>query len=58
MVKLVVLETEIPGQDEMVSRFNNSARRGRRRGRTTSAISYEIAIMENETPAYRFALLL
>ncbi len=62
LVKLAVLETEIPGQDEdgesivPIPRF----RRGRRRGRQQSPVPSpdEIAIMENETPAYRFALLL
>ena len=62
LVKLAVLETEIPGQDEdgesivPTPRF----RRGRRRGRQQSPVPSpdEIAIMENETPAYRFALLL
>ena len=62
LVKLAVLETEIPGQDEdgesivPTPRF----RRGRRRGRQQSPVPSpdEIAIMENEAPAYRFALLL
>lgn len=62
LVKLAVLETEIPGQDEdgesivPIPRF----RRGRRRGRQQSPVPSpdEISVMENETPAYRFALLL
>lgn len=62
LVKLAVLETEIPGQDEDGDSIAPAPRfrRGRRRGRKQSPIPSpdEIASMEDETPALRFALLL
>ena len=62
LVKLAVLETEIPGQDEEGETIAASPRfrRGRRRGRQQSPIPspQEIMSMDNETPALRFALLL
>ena len=62
LVKLAVLETEIPGQDEDGETIAASPRfrRGRRRGRQQSPIPspQEIMSMDDETPALRFALLL
>lgn len=62
LVKLAVLETEIPGQDEDGESIAPSPRfrRGRRRGRQQSTIPSpeEINTMSDETPALRFALLL
>lgn len=62
LVKLAVLETEIPGQDEDGETIAPSPRfrRGRRRGRKQSPIPSpeEIMSMEAETPALRFALVL
>ena len=61
LVKLAVLETEIPGQDEEGETIAASPRfrRGRRRGRQQSPIPspQEIMSMDNETPASaRFSL--
>jgi len=62
LVKLAVLETEIPGQDEDGETIAPSPRfrRGRRRGRQQSTIPSpaDIQSMTEETPALRFALLL
>ena len=62
LVKLAVLETEIPGQDDDGETIAPSPRfrRGRRRGRQQSPIPSpeEIMAMDDETPALRFALLL
>lgn len=62
LVKLAVLETEIPGQDEdgETNAASPRFRRGRRRGRQQSPIPspQEIMSMDDETPALRFALLL
>ena len=62
LVKLAVLETEIPGQDEDGDTIAPSPRfrRGRRRGRQQSTIPSptDIQSMTEETPALRFALLL
>ena len=62
LVKLAVLETEIPGQDEGGETIAPSPRfrRGRRRGRQQSTIPSptDIQSMTEETPALRFALLL
>lgn len=62
LVKLAVLETEIPGQDEDGETIAPSPRfrRGRRRGRQQSNIPSptDIQSMTEETPALRFALLL
>ena len=62
LVKLAVLETEIPGQDEDGETIAPSPRfrRGRRRGRQQSTIPSptDIQSMIEETPALRFALLL
>ena len=62
LVKLAVLETEIPGQDEDGDTIAPSPRfrRGRRRGRQQSTIPspMDIQSMTEETPALRFALLL
>ncbi len=62
LVKLAVLETEIPGQDEDGETIAPSPRfrRGRRRGRQQSTIPSpdDIQTMSDESPALRFALLL
>lgn len=62
LVKLAVLETELPGQDEEGETITTSPRfrRGRRRGKQQSTIATpeEIAAMESESPALRFALIL
>tara|TARA_Y100000766_G_scaffold90111_2_gene76569 strand:- start:10945 stop:14334 length:3390 start_codon:yes stop_codon:yes gene_type:complete len=62
IVKLAVLETEIPGQDEDGETIAPSPRfrRGRRRGRQQSTIPSptEIKEMSDESSALRFALLL
>ena len=62
LVKLAVLETEIPGQDEEGETIALSPRfrRGRRRGRQQSTIPSptDIQSMTEETPALRFALLM
>ena len=62
LVKLAVLETEIPGQDEDGETIAPSPRfrRGRRRGRQQSTIPSpeDIQAMTDESPALRFALLL
>ena len=62
LVKLAVLETEIPGQDEDGETIAPSPRfrRGRRRGKQQSVVPSpdEINQMVDETPALRFALLL
>ena len=62
LVKLAVLETEIPGQDEDGETIAPSPRfrRGRRRGRqqSTTPSPTDIQSMTEETPALRFALLL
>ena len=62
LVKLAVLETEIPGQDEDGEAIAPSPRfrRGRRRGRQQSPLPSpeEIMSMDDATPALRFALLL
>ncbi len=62
LVKLAVLETEIPGQDEDGETIAPSPRfrRGRRRGRQQSTIPSpeDIQAMGDESAALRFALLL
>ena len=62
LVKLAVLETELPGQDEDGETISTSPRfrRGRRRGKqqATIATPEEVAVMDSETPALRFALIL
>ena len=62
LVKLAVLETEIPGQDEDGETIAPSPRfrRGRRRGRQQSTIPSpeDVKGMEQESPALRFAILL
>ena len=62
LVKLAVLETEIPGQDEDGDTIAPSPRfrRGRRRGRQQSTLQSpnDNQTMTEETPALRFALLL
>jgi len=62
LVKLALLETEIPGQDEDGETIAPSPRfrRGRRRGRqqSTTPSPDDVKAMENESPALRFALLL
>ena len=61
LVKLAVLETELPGQDEEGETISASPRfrRGRRRGKqqATIATSEEVAAMDSESPALRFALI-
>ena len=62
LVKLAVLETEIPGQDEDGETIAPSPRfrRGRRRGRQQSTIPSpeDVKGMDRESPALRFALVL
>jgi len=62
LVKLAVLETELPGQDEEGETISASPRfrRGRRRGKqqATIATSEDVAAMDSESPALRFALIL
>lgn len=62
LVKLAVLETELPGQDEEGETISTSPRfrRGRRRGKqqATIATPEEVAAMDSESPALRFALIL
>ena len=62
LVKLAVLETELPGQDEEGETINASPRfrRGRRRGKqqATIATPEDVAAMDTESPALRFALIL
>ena len=62
LVKLAVLETELPGQDEEGETISTSPRfrRGRRRGKqqATIATPEDVAVMDSESPALRFALIL
>ena len=62
LVKLAVLETELPGQDEEGETIKASPRfrRGRRRGKqqATIATPEDVAVMDTESPALRFALIL
>ena len=62
LVKLAVLETELPGHDEEGETIKASPRfrRGRRRGKqqATIATPEDVAAMDAESPALRFALIL
>ena len=62
LVRLAVMETELPGQDEDGETIASSPRfrRGRRRGKqqTTIPSPEDVKAMDSESPALRFALIL